>query len=45
MTENVIRHCERAEDRLGRRLTPGETFDQTLTAATPGGATHALLQW
>jgi Cu(I)/Ag(I) efflux system membrane protein CusA/SilA len=37
MTENVIRHCERAEDRLGRRLTPAETFDQTLTAATQVG--------
>jgi len=37
MTENVIRHCERAEDRLGRRLTAAEVFDQTLTAATQVG--------
>ncbi len=37
MTENVIRHCERAEDALGRRLTPAETFAQTLTAATQVG--------
>ncbi len=37
MTENVIRHCERAEDRLGRRLTPAEVFDQTLRAATQVG--------
>lgn len=37
MTENVIRHCERAEDRLGRRLTPAEVFDETLTAATQVG--------
>jgi Cu(I)/Ag(I) efflux system membrane protein CusA/SilA len=42
MTENVIRHCERAEEekahRLGStagsvRLTPEETFEVTLTAA------------
>jgi len=37
MTENVIRHCERAEDDLHRRLTPAEVFDQTLTAATQVG--------
>ncbi len=37
MTENVIRHCERAEDALGRRLTPAEVFDQTRTAATQVG--------
>ncbi len=37
MTENVIRHCERAEDRLGRRLTPAEVFDETLRAATQVG--------
>ena len=43
MTENVIRHCERAEDRLGRRLTAAETFDQTLTAATQVGPAHVLL--
>jgi Cu(I)/Ag(I) efflux system membrane protein CusA/SilA len=37
MTENVIRHCERAEAALRRRLTPPETFAHTLTAATAGG--------
>ena len=37
MTENVIRHCERAEAALGRRLTAAEIFDQTLTAATQVG--------
>ena len=37
MTENVIRHCERAEDRLGRRLTGPEVFDQVLTATTQVG--------
>ena len=37
MTENVIRHCERGEDRLGRRLTATEVFDQTLVAATQVG--------
>jgi Cu(I)/Ag(I) efflux system membrane protein CusA/SilA len=33
MTENVIRHCERAEDERGRRLTPAETRQVTLEAA------------
>ncbi|HEY5914414.1 MAG TPA: CusA/CzcA family heavy metal efflux RND transporter, partial [Verrucomicrobiae bacterium] len=35
MTENVIRHCERAEARLGgrRRLTPQQTWQTTLEAA------------
>lgn len=37
MTENVIRHCERAEERLRRRLTAAEVFDQTLVAATQVG--------
>jgi Cu(I)/Ag(I) efflux system membrane protein CusA/SilA len=37
MTENVIRHCERAEDRLGRRLTGPEVFDQVVTASTQVG--------
>ena len=37
MTENVIRHCERAEERLERRLTPAEVFAQTLEAATQVG--------
>ena len=37
MTENVIRHCERAEAGLGRRLSATEVWDQTLTAATQVG--------
>ena len=37
MTENVIRHCERAEEELQRRLTPPEVFAQTLAAATQVG--------
>ena len=37
MTENVIRHCERAEEELRRRLTPPEVFRETLTAATQVG--------
>jgi copper/silver efflux system protein len=37
MTENVIRHCERAEEALKRRLTPPEVFAQTLSAATQVG--------
>jgi len=37
MTENVIRHCERAEEELRRRLTPAEVFTQTLQAATQVG--------
>jgi len=37
MTENVIRHCERAEEELQRRLTPPEVFRETLTAATQVG--------
>jgi len=37
MTENVIRHCERAEEKLGRRLTPPEVFNETLAAATQVG--------
>ncbi len=37
MTENVIRHCERAEEELKRRLTPAEVFNHTLTAATQVG--------
>jgi Cu(I)/Ag(I) efflux system membrane protein CusA/SilA len=37
MTENVIRHCERAEEELGRRLTPAEVFGHTLEAATQVG--------
>ncbi len=37
MTENVIRHCERAEEALQRRLTPPEVFAQTLEAATQVG--------
>ena len=37
MTENVIRHCERAEEELHRRLTPPEVFKHTLEAATQVG--------
>ncbi|MBK9991012.1 MAG: efflux RND transporter permease subunit [Verrucomicrobia bacterium] len=37
MTENVIRHCEIAEEHLKRRLTAAETFKQTLDAATQVG--------
>ena len=37
MTENVIRHCERAEEELNRRLTPPEVFQHTLEAATQVG--------
>src|SRR6478735_9296817 len=37
MTENVIRHCERAEEALKRRLTPPEVFTHTLEAATQVG--------
>ncbi|MBS0662944.1 MAG: efflux RND transporter permease subunit [Verrucomicrobia bacterium] len=37
MTENVIRHCERAEEQLGRRLTGPEVFTHTLEAATQVG--------
>ncbi len=37
MTENVIRHCERAEAALRRRLSAAEVFAQTLTAATQVG--------
>jgi len=37
MTENVIRHCERAEHALGRRLSGPEVFQQTLAAATQVG--------
>jgi Cu(I)/Ag(I) efflux system membrane protein CusA/SilA len=37
MTENVIRHCERAEERTGRRLTPLETWHVTLEAAQQVG--------
>jgi len=33
MTENVIRHCERAEREKGGRLTREETWEETLGAA------------
>lgn len=33
MTENVIRHCERAEEEKGRKLTSQETWQVTLEAA------------
>jgi Cu(I)/Ag(I) efflux system membrane protein CusA/SilA len=39
MTENVIRHCERLEDKKGggARLTPAETWQATLEAAQQVG--------
>ncbi|MSU73040.1 MAG: efflux RND transporter permease subunit [Opitutus sp.] len=37
MVENVIRHCELEEQRLGRRLTRAETFHQTLVASQQVG--------
>lgn len=37
MTENVIRHCERAEAELRRRLTATEVLQHTLEAATQVG--------
>lgn len=37
MTENVIRHCERAEEELKRRLTGTEVFKLTTEAATQVG--------
>jgi Cu(I)/Ag(I) efflux system membrane protein CusA/SilA len=37
VTENVIRHCERAEDEKGRPLTRPETWDTTLAACKQVG--------
>jgi len=37
MTENVIRHCEQEEHKLGRRLTRPETWQVTLTASQQVG--------
>jgi len=37
MTENVIRHCERATEERGRALHPREIFDLTLTASRQVG--------
>ncbi len=37
LTENVIRHCEKAEDEKGARLTSEETFQVTLDAARQVG--------
>ncbi len=37
MTENVIRHCELEEQRLGRALTRDETWQVTLTASQQVG--------
>lgn len=37
VTENVLRHCERAEERKGGRLTAKETWDETLSACTQVG--------
>jgi len=37
VTENVIRHCERAEEEKHRPLTPAETWDVTLAACKQVG--------
>jgi len=37
MTENVIRHCERATEHLARKLTAREIFDLTLIASRQVG--------
>lgn len=37
VTENVLRHCERAEARHGRALTPGERWQVTLAACQQVG--------
>jgi len=37
VTENVLRHCESAEDKKGGRLTPAETWHETLTACQQVG--------
>lgn len=37
VTENVIRHCEQAEDEKGRPLTRPETWDTTLVACKQVG--------
>ena len=37
VTENVIRHCERAEQDKGGRLTPAETWNVTLAACQQVG--------
>ena len=37
VTENVIRHCERAEEEKGSRLTPAETLKVTLAACQQVG--------
>ncbi len=37
LTENVIRHCEHAEEKKGSRLLPAETFDVVLAASKQVG--------
>ncbi len=37
VTENVLRHCERAEETKGGRLTAAETWHETLTACQQVG--------
>jgi Cu(I)/Ag(I) efflux system membrane protein CusA/SilA len=37
VTENVLRHCESAEDKKGGRLTPAETWRETLAACQQVG--------
>jgi len=42
MTENVIRHCEQEEHKLGRPLTRPETWQVTLAASQTGRSPHFL---
>jgi Cu(I)/Ag(I) efflux system membrane protein CusA/SilA len=37
VTENVMRHCEHAEEKKGGRLTPAETWHETLAACQQVG--------
>ena len=37
VTENVLRHCEHAEEKKGGRLTPTETWHETLAACQQVG--------
>ncbi len=37
VTENVLRHCEHAEEKKGGRLTPAETWHETLAACQQVG--------
>jgi Cu(I)/Ag(I) efflux system membrane protein CusA/SilA len=42
VTENVIRHCEQAEEEERPRLTPAETWHETLEACHAGRPAHLL---